>query len=176
MANNSSLQTAIAQAADVLHEQWRESYRAANGDKPRWKPLKDASIAWVEQRSDIPASALKEEEGKKFIDIAALPNSKLPPQYSGENTAAAKGAVEAIAENPRAGMEAFAAVVHTQWVGRNESWAPAELKVPYAELPEVEKEKDRVIIRVAAAAVLDNRALPLAPADSAALAQLRPAP
>ena len=66
-------------------------------------------------------------------------------------------------------MEAFAAIVHDQWVARNSSWAPAELQVPYARLPETEKEKDRVIVRVAAAAIGNNRLVPMGAAELKAL-------
>lgn len=158
---DSLLQETISEAADVLHEKWREGYREANGDKPRWKPLNDSSVEWVAKRTDIPLSALKDEDGKKFVDIAALPNSKLPPQHSGENTAAAEGAVKAILSDPRAGMESIAAIVHQQWVSRNSSWAPAELQVAYEKLPEAEKEKDRVIVRVAAEAIDNHKLVPM---------------
>ena len=36
------------------------------------------------------------------------------------------------------------AKVHEEWLKRNGSWAEEKLKVPYEQLPEVEKEKDRV--------------------------------
>lgn len=43
--------------------------------------------------------------------------------------------------------EAACAVVHDEWVKRN-AWAPDNLKVPYADLPEDEKEKDRDHVRI----------------------------
>lgn len=154
--NNSSLDKAIWAAADVLHDKWREGYKAANGDKPRWKPLNEASVKWVNENGvDVDCLRVNPETQKPEINIAGLPNSKLPPQHSGENTAAARGAIEAIVQNPQSSMENLASIVHDQWLSRNSSWAPAEQKKPYADLSEAEKEKDRVIVRVAQKALND---------------------
>ena len=43
--------------------------------------------------------------------------------------------------------EEACATVHDEWVKRN-AWAPDHLKVPYAQLPEDEKEKDRDHVRI----------------------------
>lgn len=141
---------AIEIAADELHKQWRDAYQAQNGaDAARWKPMKPASLDWVAQKGDVPVEALRDGEKGKEINIAALPNSLLPPQFSGENTASAAGAIKAIRENKSADIDQLAAIVHEQWLERNGSWAAEELKKPYAELPEAEKEKDRIVVRVA---------------------------
>jgi hypothetical protein len=165
---DAALSKAISEAADQIHDEWRQEYRAANGDKPRWKPLNAASEAWINemrqtrQDAPVPETALRTnpQTGKKEIDIAGLPNRLLPPQHSGENTAAAAGAIEAIIASPDADLEAIAATLHDQWVARNSSWVPDNMKVPYAELPENEKEKDRAIARVAAAAAFGRRLAP----------------
>ncbi len=39
--------------------------------------------------------------------------------------------------------EDISSMVHDVWVEENKSWAPEEQKVPYSQLPEFEKEKDR---------------------------------
>jgi len=39
--------------------------------------------------------------------------------------------------------------MHDKWLERNGEWAPAEQKLPYDELSEEEKEKDRVVIKKA---------------------------
>jgi len=181
----SVLAQAVSDAADALHDAWRRDYRAANGNVPRWKPLNDQSVAWLGEHSGTPDAALRvnPETGKKEIDIAALSNRQLPPQYSGENTAAARGAIEAIRANPQSDPEHVASTVHDQWLSRNGSWAPESQKVPYPSLPEAEKEEDRVVVREAAgslerhfpqgvpptptapsaAAPVENRALPRPP-------------
>jgi len=147
-----SFDHAIADTADALHDAWRRAYRTKHGDVTRWKPLNDQSVAWLGQHPGTPAAALRvnPETGKKEIDITALSNRQLPPQHSGENTAAAKGAIEAILANPQSDLEHRASTVHDQWLSRNGSWAPGSQKVPYARLTEAEKEEDRVVVREAA--------------------------
>jgi len=141
----------IDATADQLHENWRQAWQAQNGaDTPRWKPLKPDSVEWLESHPGVPSSALRVgENGVQEINIAALPNSQLPPQFSGENVAAAKGAIEAIQANPNATIDELAATVHKQWVERNGSWAAPELKVDYSLLSEAEKAKDRVVVEAA---------------------------
>ena len=145
------IEQAISQAGDSLHELWRESYRAASGDTPRWKALNDASVGWLQTCEDIPSSSVRTnpETKKAEIDIASLPNSKLPPQFAEENLKSAKGAIQSISVNPGSSMEERAAHVHEQWLERNGSWAPENQKLPYAQLSEIEKEKDRVVVRAA---------------------------
>jgi hypothetical protein len=145
------LSQAISDAADALHDAWRIDYRATSGDVPRWKPLNDQSVTWLGEHPGAPDAALRvnPETAKKEIDIAALSNRQLPPQYSDENTAAARGAIEVIKANPQADTEHLASTVHDQWLSRNGSWAPECQKVPYPSLPEAEKAKDRVIVEEA---------------------------
>jgi hypothetical protein len=52
-----------------------------------------------------------------------------------------------LAGGAEAFLERAAEAVHDAWIERNRAWAPAEQCVPYAELPENEKEKNRVIVR-----------------------------
>jgi Fe-S cluster assembly scaffold protein SufB len=147
---NRTEQAAIAIAADELHEEWKDAYFEQHGEgAERWKVMKPASVAWVEENGNVPADALRQGESGQEINIAALTNSQLPPQFSGENTASAKGAIEAIQNNPSADIDTLAAIVHDQWLERNGSWAAEELKKPYDELSEPEKEKDRAVVRVA---------------------------
>ena len=41
-------------------------------------------------------------------------------------------------------------MVHVAWLSRNAQWAPAEQALPYSDLSEVEKDKDRAVARLAA--------------------------
>ncbi|MGB9152349.1 MAG: hypothetical protein WCD70_04595 [Alphaproteobacteria bacterium] len=150
------MEAAVAATADQLQENWRAAWRAQNGDVPRWKPLKQESVEWIQKHPDnvIPASDFHTTaNGTQEIDIAALHNSQLPPQFADENTASAKSAIEAIQRNPNASIDDDAAIVHEQWLNRNGSWAPDELKVPYAQLSEAEEEKDRVVVKAVEEAI-----------------------
>lgn len=145
---------AIEMAAGELHKQWRDAYQAQNGEgAERWKPMKPESVEWVNKKGNVPSVALREGEKGPEINIAALDNNMLPPQFSSENTASAAGAIKAIKENKNADIDSLAAIVHEQWLDRNGSWAAEELKKPYAELAEAEKEKDRIVVKVAQSAL-----------------------
>ena len=85
--------------------------------------------------------------GKAEINIAGLPNNRLPAKFSEENMASAQGAIEAILANPGQDVDFYSSIIHEQWMARNGSWAPEEQMVAYSQLSEGEKEKDRVIAR-----------------------------
>jgi hypothetical protein len=129
--------------ASSLHDKWRETRKKEDGSyEPRWKSTKDQK--WINQK------------GTNQTDIANTDYENLPEDWQAENKASAEVAVEEIAKAINQGksldenfVESASAVIHKRWVERNESWAPSEQKVPYTELVEEEKEKDRDIIREA---------------------------
>lgn len=113
--------------ATRLHDAWRAPRALADGSfEPR---LKDDGVGGQ-------------------VDIANTGYADLPPKWQAENAAAAAGAIQAVSENPR-DLEAAASAVHEDWLSRNGEWAEPEQKLPYAQLSEVEKEKDRVVVRAA---------------------------
>lgn len=128
----------IAMVASQAHEDWRREHKATKGDAPRVKPTKDT--AWSEAHG-----------GATTVDIANTEYNGLPEDWKGENKANAEVAVAGVVEM----IEAIAADVHDKWVKRN-AWAPTEQKVAYMDLPESEKEKDRVVVRRAMEALLKN--------------------
>lgn len=69
----------------------------------------------------------------------------LDPKAQADNRIAARAAYEAVVKHPR-DREAAAEYVHKKWIARNKADPnqPKELFAPYAKLPEVEKDKDRV--------------------------------
>lgn len=115
---------AVRAVAAELHEQWRVGRRLPDGSlEPRWKD------------SDT-------------IDIANTAFEHLPATWQQENLAAAASAVTAVTGTTL--LQDAAAQIHHDWLARNGQWAPAQQQLPYVELPEVEKEKDRVVARAAA--------------------------
>ena len=144
----------IEQLANNLHAAWAAEYRRQNGaNAQRWKPVTGLDLEFVlaaQAAGSIEAAAVRSTDACGVeIDIAGLGNSQLPSKFSAENTAAAAGAINAISVSPEGGMEEWAAVVHDQWLERNGAWAPAEQKLPYSDLSEGEKEKDRAVVRAA---------------------------
>lgn len=134
----------VAEVAAAAHEDWRTQYRAANGDTPRIKKTKDAAFL---------------ARGVTEVDIAALSYAELPSDWQAENKAGAECAVDlvlAALEQRRAldtsFLEEASTTQHARWLERNSSWAPASQQLPYGQLTEDEKEKDRFFVRQAIAA------------------------
>jgi hypothetical protein len=109
----------VVELATLFHEEWR---------KLRLKP--DGTY---EPR-------MKEDNGNA-IDIANTAYKDLPEKWQAENRAAAYILVQLL------DMESLAAQVHNAWACRN-TWSELA-KIPYAALPEEEKEKDRAQVRAA---------------------------
>lgn len=122
----------VEQVAAGLHEAWRAPRRLPDGT--------------FEER-------VKEDGRGGVVDIANTEYALLPPVWQEENRAAASSVVSSILELSSCGvadLEAVSARVHEDWLERNSSWAPAEQSVPYEELSEVERQKDREVALLAA--------------------------
>jgi hypothetical protein len=113
----------ITQFASNAHEEWRRNFDPT-GTKPRVKKNSDGT------------------EG----DIN-VPFEKLHPDWKKENLAAGHAAHRAVKRFDR-DMEKAAEYVHNEWMQRNpKAEYNAAQHVPYDDLPEDEKEKDRVHVR-----------------------------
>ena len=116
-------ESAITQFASSAHDEWRRNFDPT-GTKERVKKNSDGS------------------EGN--INV---PFDKLHPDWQRENLAAGKAAAEAVIEFPN-DIEKAAEYIHIEWMKRNpKADYNAAQHVPYDELPEDEKEKDRVHVR-----------------------------
>jgi hypothetical protein len=91
------------------------------------------------------------------VDIANTRYQDLPADWQKENKDSASVAVRLIADGRSQGadlsssdfMESASSKVHDAWLQRNGEWAPPEQRLPYDQLSEAEKEKDRVVVRAA---------------------------
>jgi hypothetical protein len=116
-------ENAISHFASLAHDEWRRNFDPT-GTKERVKKNSDGS------------------EGN--INV---PFDKLHPDWQRENLAAGKAAAEAVIEFPN-DIEKAAEYIHIEWMKRNpKADYNAAQHVPYDELPEDEKEKDRVHVR-----------------------------
>lgn len=135
-----------------FHEKWRKSRKKMNDwtYEPRMKKTKDRK--WIEKN------------WTDELDIANTKFEDLPSDWQKENYQAAKyiinlvydRAISVYTENDGHygklfsfdAIEGLASKVHDDWMKRNERQKDSnpELFVPYSELPEIEKEKDRVQI------------------------------
>jgi hypothetical protein len=121
--HNMLTENAVHQFASRAHEQWRRNYDPT-GTKPRIKKNSDGT------------------EG----DIN-VPFDQLHLDWQRENLAAGNAAAEAVNQFPN-DIEKAAEYIHIEWMKRNpKADYNAAQHVPYDDLPEDEKEKDRVHVR-----------------------------
>ena len=141
LSNGVNTDSLIADVAAKLHDLWREPRRIPEANRKPGDSEFDPRI--------------KDVNGVQY-DIANLHYRDLPEKFQYENREAAKGAVSIVLDAMRskqtldaAFIERASDTVHQQWLERNASWAPPEQNVPYSQLADAEKEKDRVIVRAA---------------------------
>jgi CO/xanthine dehydrogenase Mo-binding subunit len=117
-------ENAITQFASSAHEEWRRSLPPNERNVPR-------------ERS---------KNGGPKADIN-VPFDQLHPTAQQENLAAGQAAAEAVSKFPN-NVEQAAEYIHIEWMKRNpqDDYNAAQHK-SYDELPEIEKEKDRVHVR-----------------------------
>lgn len=135
----------VEKLAGMAHDEWRASRKIKGMDtyEPRLKETKDKE--WI-----------RVHNGTTKVDIANTPYTELPSDWQAENEASAEIAVNEVLDAAMQSLpfdnvfiERVANLLHQGWVERNKDWAPEELKKPYVELSEEEKEKDRHFVRKA---------------------------
>lgn len=115
---------AVVAFATTAHEEWRKGFDPEGSGKERIKKNSDGT------------------EGN--INV---PFNKLHPDWQKENLAAGRAALEAVKKHGN-NTEAAAEHIHNEWMKRNpKADYNAAQHVPYKDLPEDEKEKDRVHVR-----------------------------
>jgi hypothetical protein len=138
----------VDELAPVIFETWKSGLERASDGRyvPRLRPTSDKR--WIDANA-----------GRSEVDIANSLYGDLPRDLREENRASARVALElvedAIARNESVDDPAFieraSAIVHAEWLGRNERSARTTQRRDYADLPDEEKEKDRAIVRAAVA-------------------------
>ena len=133
----------VTKLASLAHDDWRSPRKIEgfNRYEPRIKKVRDQG--WIERHN-----------GQTEVDIANTSYTELPSEWQAENKVSAEIAMDGVLKAVKEGLsldnafvEKIADALHVGWVQRNGSWAAEELKKPYAELPESEKEKDRYFVR-----------------------------
>jgi CO/xanthine dehydrogenase Mo-binding subunit len=114
-------ENAIEQFASLAHDEWRRSLPPNEQNEPR----------------------MRSKNGGPKADIN-VPFDQLHPTAQQENLAAGQAAAEAVSKFPN-NLEQAAEYIHIEWMKRNpqDDYNAAQHK-SYDELPEDEKEKDRV--------------------------------
>ena len=136
----------VAALASELHEEWREG---------RLDPETGEYIERIKTTTD---QDWIDSHDTSEVDIANTSYEDLPEDWKGENRDSAEVSVTIVERALRAGvvdieskefLEEASATVHEKWLKRNGSWAPPEQNLPYEELSEDEKDKDRVMVKAA---------------------------
>ena len=126
---------AVEMLGSKLHEKWAEGYRSGEMAKGNESPTR-----------------MKDDGMGGQVDILNTSYAELPEKWQAENKAQAESAISLVAknmENAMGNIDGLASEVHEQWLSRN-SWAKdGPLGVPYSELPEEEKQKDKDVITAA---------------------------
>ena len=135
-----------------LHEEWRKPRLREDGSyEPRMKKSKDEE--W------------NQKHGTDDVDIANCSFSELPSNWQYENLEAARVAINLVYDKTMNGqsltaeeIEQMASTIHDEWLKRNNwvydpNYGEPKLAVPYSELTEEEKEKDRAQLAPAQAKV-----------------------
>ena len=131
----------VSVVASLAHEDWRNEWRRQNGEKPYFKTTADEE--WIAANN-----------GTTDVDMAATAYADLPPDLQNRDRLRANIAVGAVlaaskvkcALNDRF-VEETAAAVHAKWTERNGNGAAEGTEKQFVELPNGEKEKDRLFVR-----------------------------
>jgi len=116
---------AVVAFASKAHEEWRKNFENANG----------VGTERIKKNSDGTSGNIN------------VPFNKLHPDWQKENLAAGRAAKEAVEKHPN-DIEKASEHIHNEWMKRNpKADYNAAQHVPYNQLPEDEKEKDRVHAR-----------------------------
>lgn len=138
----------------LLHDEWRATQpKLEDGTyKPRVKVFvqtEEGKEKWFNE-AEIPANSTE----LKRQDIANTDFENLDPDWRAENGSAAEVAMNLVWEAKTTSkelddsfIEEASSTVHDKWKERN-PWNE-KLQVPYLELPEEEKERDRAQVRKA---------------------------
>lgn len=126
--STSSVGLIIADLAELIHQRGIKFRQLEDGSfEPRWKDNN-----WGDQ-----------------VDISNTLYKDLPKQWQEENKASAENAIESVIAC-EGDIEVAAEKIHIDWLNRNSHRASPEQLLPYNQLSEKEKEKDRTIAHITA--------------------------
>ncbi len=152
-------QSLIEDVMNASQAAWKEERKRQHPDETtRFRKTEDT--AWIKE-NEGGTNMRKNEDGSYEADLLAIDSaSALPREYKADterNAMIAVGAILNAAKNGRTPDDAFidevAALIHVRWldVHRNDSYTTEEQKLPFAEMGENEKNKDRDFVRLAIA-------------------------
>jgi hypothetical protein len=160
--SNSTIRSFIAKS----HNSWLGAFLENSPmEEFRWRPIRyvEGDQSYIDQHANNPDRVMKDKDGKWQTNIL-LPFKLLSPTGVAMNSKAAIDDFKIVAGAVKEGkvsleadisddvLEVLADKVHQAWIVR-EDWRRGKdadfdkVDVPYAELPDVEKDKDRSRVR-----------------------------
>lgn len=134
-------QECIDKLAGILHDCWRKE-RIDKSGVPKSQVERTTDNLWIQ-------SHCSEE-----VDLANTNYKDLPLDWKNENSASVKVALIEIYRAEKRGeniddsfIEKVSALIHGEWLSRNTNSKFLFQDMPYSELSDEEKEKDRAVVR-----------------------------
>ncbi|KAF4726536.1 hypothetical protein FOZ63_025669 [Perkinsus olseni] len=158
MASSSETKDAslLTNFVDEAHDEWKHQFRQQHPEartrlKKEVEPV-SGDLVWINDEDDLPGSR---PTGRR-IDLLQVRGSQLPNQFRRQMEKVGKCLLAMV----RAGttdVEELARAAHTKWMELNQGLKTAtqqQLFVSYEDLDEREKEKDRILARIACRALV----------------------
>lgn len=169
--SNEAFRFYVEHVASVYHGNWRTEFVAKNPSvRNRFKLTRSAvtykasdfvypmilTVGSCLVHRNLKVARSRTNASLIYVDILNMAYAELPPDWTEENRATARLACRFVLHNLRRqrlfGAKFFehaAETIHIQWMKRNEQHASKHLLVPYANLTETEKSKDRQAVLLA---------------------------
>jgi hypothetical protein len=161
----------VQSVATVFHSNWRKDYHAENPYvRNRFKSTKNGSnynssdfiypmiltVGSCLVHRNLKVARDRYNFSLIYVDILNMEYNELPSDWADENRATAQIACKYVLQGLRRKrlfniqfLEKVSEIIHIQWMKRNGHHAPKELMVPYQDLSEIEKDKDRKPVLIA---------------------------
>jgi hypothetical protein len=141
-----SFQFYVENVASTYHSNWRENFI--------YPMILTVGLCLVHR--NLKVARARYNSSLIYVDILNMEYNELPSDWAHENRATAQVACKYVLQGLRRKrlfkqslIEEISDIVHIQWMKRNAEYAPKELMVPYVNLTEIEKDKDRKAVFLA---------------------------
>jgi hypothetical protein len=161
----------VQSVATIFHSNWRENFLAKNPFvKNRFKLTHNGNhynpsdfiypmiltVGSCLVHRNLKVARNRFNSSLIYVDILNMEYNELPSDWAYENRATAQIACSYVLGGLRRKrlfnqnfIDEIAEIIHIQWMIRNKHHASKELMVPYANLTEIEKDKDRKAVLIA---------------------------
>jgi len=161
----------VQNVATIFHSNWRKDFLLRNPfDKNRFKLTRYGNhynspdflypmyltVGLCLVHRNLKVARNRYNSSIIYVDILNMEYNELPFDWAYENRATARIACKYVLQGLRHKrlfnqnfIEKISNIIHIQWMKRNKDYATKDLMVPYANLSEIEKDKDRKAVLIA---------------------------